>query len=115
ADKVRSPTFQNSLSMLVNTLTNTKSDDVLSAEQIAAALSQPTGHMVERLINGVAQKVPEYVVHPELVKLLQGAVNQTIAESMRDSSVYNGQAPAPVVLSPATQQPQVNADAALAN
>lgn len=115
ADKVRAPTFQTALSTLVNTLTKTNANDVLSAEQIAQALTQPTGKMVERLIGGAVQQVPEHVVHPELLKLLQGAVNSTIAEAMRDSSVFNGYQAAPVTLSAAQQQPTVNTDAALAS
>jgi hypothetical protein len=116
SDKIRSPLFTNSVSSLVQTLAKAGPNDILSADQIAAALTQPTGNMVERLIDGVAQKVPEYVVHPELIKLLQGAVNQTISEAMRDSSVFQGMQQSPVSLSPAASQPIVsNPNAALTN
>jgi hypothetical protein len=115
ADKVRSPMFNNAMTELVTMLTKSKPGDLLSADQIAAALSQPTGKMVERLIDGVATKVPEAVIHPELMKLLGGLANQTMAEVMRDSSVYNPAQQAPVNLSPATSQPVVqNVDAAAA-
>jgi hypothetical protein len=110
SDKVRSTTFQSAMSMLVNQLSGTKPNDILSAEQIAAAMTQPTGKMVDRLIDGVAQKVPEMVMHPEVLKLFDGLVQQTIAEANRASSGYNPAAQVPVALSPAGQQPQVNPD-----
>ena len=113
ADKVRSPTFNNLLSELVTTLTKSKPNDILSAETIAAALTQPTGQMVDRLIDGVAQKVPEFVVHPDLLKLLSNAANQTISEVMRDSSMFQQHNAPRVELSAPAQQPQVNADQAL--
>lgn len=114
AEKIRSNTFQSTLAQLVNTLSQTKATDVLSAEQIAHALTQPTGQMVTRLIDGVAQQVPEFVVHPELLKLISGAVNQTIAEAQREGSQYSAFIAAPVRLDAAGQQPAVTADPKLA-
>jgi hypothetical protein len=115
AEKVRSTAFQNSLATLVNTLSQTKPTDVLSAEQIADALTQPTGQMVERLINGAAQQVPERIIHPELTKLFANIVNQTISESQRGASAYDPWAAPPVKLDAAGQQPAVQSDAQLAN
>ncbi len=88
ADKLRTGPFQSSLTDLVTRLTGTKAGDVLSAEQIAKALTQPTGGTVTRLIDGSAQPVPELRVHPELDKLISSALGQVAADAGRQRSEF---------------------------
>lgn len=115
AEKVRSVTFQGMLEQLVLKNTGAQPTDNLTAQQIADALTQPTGKQIERLIDGRAQLVPERIIHPELTRLFQSLVDQTIAEANRDGSTYNAAQQAPVQIQAAGQQPQVSADPQLAS
>lgn len=115
ADKVRSVTFQGAIQDLILKNTGARSDEHLTGQQIADAITQPTGKSIERLIDGRAQMVPERIIHPELTRLFSGLVEQTIAEAQREGSTYNAVTQAPVQISPAGQQPQIAADPQLAN
>jgi hypothetical protein len=88
ADKLRTGPFQNDLSELITKLTASNAGDVLSADQIAQALTQPTGGMVNRLIDGASQQVPELHVHPAFQKLIDNAIGQVTAGADRARSAF---------------------------
>lgn len=88
ADKLKSGPFQNDLASLINRLTQTQASDVLSADQIAQALTRPTGGTITRLIDGAAQQVPELNVHPELQKLIGNAIGQVQAGAELSRSTF---------------------------
>lgn len=88
ADKLRTGPFQNDLSELITRLTTSNAGDILSADQIAQALTKPTGGLVNRLIDGAAQQVPEFNVHPELQKLIDNAIGQVTANADRARSMF---------------------------
>lgn len=115
ADKVRSVTFQGAIEQLLLKNTGAQPTDNLTAQQIADALTQPTGRNIERLIDGRATLVPERIIHPELTSLFQSIANQVIAEHGRSSSTWNPAAQAPVQLSTAGHQVQASADPQLAS
>jgi hypothetical protein len=115
ADKVRSVTFQGAIEQLLLKNTGAQPTDNLTAQQIADALTQPTGRNIERLIDGRATMVPERIIHPELTALFQSLANQVVAEHGRASSTYNPAAQAPVQLSSAGQPVQASADPQLAS
>jgi hypothetical protein len=88
ADKLRGGTFQNELTDLVTKLTGSKAGDLLNADQIAQALTRPTGNAIERLIDGAAQQVPELNIHPEFQKLIDNAIGQVTAQADRSRSAF---------------------------
>ncbi len=88
AGKLQSGPFQSELTDMITKLTGSKAGDILSADQILQALTQPTGNMVDRLIDGAVQQVPEYLLRPEFQKLFEKAASSVIAEKDRYSSGF---------------------------
>jgi hypothetical protein len=114
AGKVQSTGFQSTVADLVSKLTQTQPGDLLSVDQLAAALTQKTGNTVERMIDGEVQQVPEHVVHPDLLKLISGVINQVIAEAQREGSTFASPAATPVSLDAAPRPRTVTGDSQLA-
>ncbi|MBL8952532.1 MAG: hypothetical protein JNK82_17260 [Myxococcaceae bacterium] len=88
AGKLQSSAFESQLTDVISKLTGSKAGDILSADAVLKALTSPTGNMVDRLIDGAVQQVPEYVLRPEYLKLFENAISSTVADADRSSSRF---------------------------
>jgi len=88
AGKLQSGGSLSELTDLITKLTGAKAGDVLSADDILKALTQPTGGTVDRLIDGVVQQVPEFVMHPEVNKFFENAISSVVNDDDRHRSEF---------------------------